>query len=195
MSDVLQRPTLVLNRNWRPIHVASVVRSLVLLWNEAARVVEPDEYRLYGWDEWAALEPREGDAVLRTTRGPLRAPEVICLMRYDRLPSMAVTFSRRNVAKRDHLTCQYCGAQPGWESITVDHVIPRSQGGATNWLNCVAACLDCNGKKADRTPEKAGMRLRKSPTRPEWKPLFSARSAGVASWDRFLDAVPVLAET
>jgi hypothetical protein len=50
-DDVLQRPTLVLNRHWRPIHVTSVVRALVLVWNDAARVVEPDEYRLYGWDE------------------------------------------------------------------------------------------------------------------------------------------------
>jgi 5-methylcytosine-specific restriction endonuclease McrA len=193
MSDVLQQPTLVLNRNWRPVHVTTVVRSLVLLWNDAARVVEPDEYRLYGWDDWAALEPRDGDRVLRTTRGPLRAPEVICLARFDRLPTTAVTFSRRNVAKRDHQTCQYCGTQPGWELITVDHVLPRSQGGATNWQNCVAACNDCNGRKANRTPEQAGMRLRKVPTRPEWKPLFSARSPAITSWSRFLDPEPAMA--
>ena len=56
--DVLERPTLVLNRHWRPVHVTTVVRALVMLWNDAARVVEPEEYRLYGWAEWAELEPR-----------------------------------------------------------------------------------------------------------------------------------------
>jgi 5-methylcytosine-specific restriction endonuclease McrA len=189
-DDVLQRPTLVLNRHWRPIHVTSVVRALVLVWNEAARVVEPDEYRLYGWDEWAEFEPPDGQPSLRTSRSRLRVPEVICLARYDRLPATAVTFSRRNVAKRDHHTCQYCGSQPGWEEISIDHVVPRSQGGATSWSNCVAACLVCNGRKADRTPEQAGMRLRKAPTRPDWKPLFSARSIPIASWSRFLDYEP-----
>ena len=193
MSDVLQRPTLVLNRHWRPVHVTSVVRALVLLWNDSARVVETEEYRLYGWDDWAALDPSDGGPVLRTTRGPLRVPEVVCLTRFDRLPSTAVTFSRRNVARRDHYVCQYCGDQPGWESITIDHVVPRSQGGPTSWQNCVAACMTCNGRKADRTPEQAGMRLRKVPTRPAWKPLFSARSAGPESWAKFLDDTPALA--
>ena len=55
---------------------------------------------------------------------------MICLAHFDRLPNTAVTFSRRNVAKRDHYVCQYCGAQPGADSITIDHVVPRSQGGA-----------------------------------------------------------------
>src|SRR3954454_24032181 len=56
-ADVLQRPTLVLNRHWQPVHVTTVVRALVMLWNDSARVVEPDEYRLYGWAEWTGQEP------------------------------------------------------------------------------------------------------------------------------------------
>ena len=97
----------------------------------------------------------------RTTAPPVVCvvPEVVALCRYDRLPGSAGTFSRRNVAKRDHHTCQYCGAQPGWEAITIDHVIPRARGGATSWTNCVAACIRCYARKADRTPEQAGMHL------------------------------------
>jgi 5-methylcytosine-specific restriction endonuclease McrA len=191
--NVLEQPTLILNRNWRPIHVTTVARALVMLWNEAARVVEPEEYRLYTWDEWARIEPPEGAPCIRSARARLLVPEVVCLTRFDRLPSTAVTFSRRNVAKRDHLTCQYCGAQPGWEAITVDHVVPRSRGGASNWSNCVAACVGCNARKADRTPEQAGMRLKRRPARPEWKPLYAARAARVESWNRFLDGEPALA--
>ena len=86
----------------------------------------------------------------------LRVPEVIVLAEYDRLPTAAVTFSRRNIFKRDHWTCQYCGAQPGSEELTIDHVLPRSQGGISTWENCVLACVACNKRKADRTPEQAG---------------------------------------
>ena len=125
----------------------------------------------------------------------MRVPEVVCLSRYDRLPGTAVTFSRRNVAKRDHHTCQYCGAQPGWEQVTIDHVVPRSQGGASSWTNCVAACVACNARKADRTPEQAGMRLRSHPARPEWKPLYAAHNVRIPSWTRFLpsELAPALA--
>jgi 5-methylcytosine-specific restriction endonuclease McrA len=184
--DVLEMPTLVLNRKWRPVNVTTVVRALVLLWNRAARAVEPEEYRLYDWDDWAALGPVEGRPCIRTSRQRLRVPEVIGLTNYDRLPGTSVTFSRRNVARRDHYTCQYCGDQPGAGAITIDHVVPRSRGGASCWTNCVAACDACNARKADRTPEQAGMRLRRRPARPEWKPLYSARGARVPSWDRFL---------
>ncbi len=92
----------------------------------------------------------------------LRVPEVVALQHFDRLPLAAVAFSRRNVAKRDHFTCQYCGSQPGVEDLTIDHVLPRAQGGTSSWTNCVAACAPCNARKADRTPEQAGMRLRKA---------------------------------
>jgi 5-methylcytosine-specific restriction endonuclease McrA len=191
--EVLDQPTLVLNRNWQPIHVTTVVRALVMLWNKAARVVEPDEYRLYDWDEWSRLEPDQGVPCVRSARSRLRVPEVVCLARYERLPSSAVTFSRRNVAKRDHHTCQYCGAQPGWERITIDHVLPRSQGGTSSWSNCVAACVECNARKADRTPGQAGLRLRRTPARPEWKPLYAAHGTRLESWEKFLASEPALA--
>lgn len=84
----------------------------------------------------------------------VRVPEVIVLTSYDRLPSNAVTFSRRNIFKRDRFTCQYCGKQPGSEELTIDHVLPRAQGGTSTWENCVLACIECNAKKADRTPDR-----------------------------------------
>src|SRR5207237_541269 len=111
------------------------------LWNYSAKVVDPDEYRLYAWEEWMTLAPRDGGPCIRTSRARLRVPEVVVLQHYDRLPLAAVTFSRRNVAKRDHYTCQYCGAQPGVEDLTIDHVVPRSQGGQSSWTNCVPGRL------------------------------------------------------
>lgn len=191
--NVLERPTLVLNRNWQPIHVTTVVRALVMLWNDVARVVDPEDFRLLSWSDWSELVPLDHEPCIRTARNRLRVPEIVSLSRYDRLPSTAVTFSRRNVAKRDHLTCQYCGIQPGWDAITIDHVLPRSQGGVSSWTNCVAACVSCNARKADRTPDQAAMHLRKKPERPEWKPLYAMHGHKVASWSRFLAHEPALA--
>ena len=104
-------------------------------------------------------------------------PEVIVLKTYDRLPTNSVTFSRRNIFKRDRFTCQFCGRQPGSEALTIDHVVPRSQGGTSTWENCVLACIDCNARKADRTPEQARMPLRHAPIRPDLEAaLRSARN-------------------
>lgn len=192
-TDVLAQPTLVLNRQWQPVHVASVARAVILLCTHTARVVDPDDYRLMSWDDWIQLEPDEREPCIRSARMRLKVPEVICLASFDRLPNTAVTFSRRNVAKRDHYICQYCGAQPGADEITIDHVLPRSHGGASSWTNCAAACIGCNAKKGDRTPEQAGMRLRRRPVRPEWKPFYAAGVVPVASWSRFLKLEPAMA--
>lgn len=183
---VLDRPTLVLNRYWQPVNVATVARALVMLWNESARVVDPESYRLYEWADWARLSPRDGEPCIRSVRFRLRVPEVIALTRYDRYRESTVTFSRRNIFKRDHSMCQYCGVRPGTSELTIDHVLPRAQGGVSSWENCVLACVACNARKANRTPEQAHMRLRKRPTRPDWKPMYAYSNVRIESWARFI---------
>ncbi len=186
VTQTLERPTLVLNRNWQPVHVATVARALVLLFSERARVVDPADYQLYTWADWSKLVPRDGERFIRAVRFRLRVPEVVTLCGYDRLPTAAVTFSRRNIFKRDRFTCQYCGAQPGSEELTLDHVVPRAQGGESRWDNCVLACLACNKRKADRTPHQAGIRLRKEPVQPTWRPLYAAHEVRIESWSKFV---------
>ncbi len=88
--------------------------------------------------------------------------------------------------------CQYCGAQPGLNGVTIDHVVPKAQGGGSNWLNCVSCCAPCNAKKADRTPEQAGMKLRRQPFKPEFKAFWQEQGARVASWERFVRHAPVM---
>jgi len=183
---ILDRPTLVLNKSWLPVSVATVARALALLWNEQARVIDPANYQLYNWSDWAALLPRDDEPIIRAVSRPIRVPEVVLLCRYDRQPNTHVTFSRRNIFKRDHWTCQYCGAQPGSEELTLDHVVPRAQGGRSTWENCVLACVRCNARKANRTPAQAGMKLRRLPERPQWRPLYGATAVRIDSWARFL---------
>ncbi len=185
-GSVLERPTLVLNRNWQPVNVATVARSLTMLWNESAHVVDPDDFQLYTWEDWSRLAPRDGEPFLKTVRFRLRVPEVLTLKHYDRARESAVTFSRRNLFRRDHNMCQYCGVRPGTAELTIDHVVPRARGGVSTWENCVLACVACNSRKADRSPAQAGMRLRKSPIRPSWKPHYASQGLRIESWSRFL---------
>ena len=184
--SVLQRPTLVLNRSWQPVSVATVSRALIMLWNASALVVDPDDFRLYSWSDWSKLVPRDGEPFLQAVTFRMRVPEVLTLTKYDRPREAAVTFSRRNIFKRDHATCQYCGSRPGTSELTIDHVLPRSQGGASTWDNCVLACVACNARKANRTPEQAHMHLRRKPFRPAWRPYYAAHGARIESWSKFL---------
>src|SRR5207249_9625457 len=123
-----------------------------------------------------------GEPAITTPRLRLRVPEVVTLTTYDCLPALIVRFSRRNVFRRDHFTCQYCGARPGSAELTIDHVVPRSHGGTSSWENCVLACVTCNRHKANRTPEQAGFVLRKKPLRPRWQPLYATCHVRIDSW-------------
>ncbi len=186
VCGVLAYPTLVLNRNWQPIRIATVARALVMVFNGTARVVDPESFQTYSWADWSRIRPREGERFIQAVTMRLKAPEVVCLNNCDRVPTNIVTFSRRNLFKRDHYVCQYCGRQAPADELTIDHVIPRSQGGLSTWENCVLACLECNKRKADRTPEQAGMKLRRKPFRPKWQPLYAMKEIRIESWSRFI---------
>ena len=170
-----------------------MARALTMLWNDTARVVDPVDYQTYDWQDWMQLRPSDGERFIQAVKFRLRIPEVVTLTGYDELPAAAVTFSRRNIHKRDHYTCQYCGVQPGSEELTIDHGIPRAQSGESRWDNCVLACITCNKHKADRTPEQAGMPLRKRPVQPMWNPpgtdaqrWSAAHEMRMKSWSKFV---------
>lgn len=188
--NVIDESVLVLNRNWQPVNVASVARAFTMVCKEAAAFVDVDTYEVLDWDRWAKRRPkpeevREGRYV-RSAHDRFCVPEVVKLLEYDRLPESHVTFSRRNLYKRDHYTCQYCKMQPGSDELSIDHVVPRAQGGESSWTNCVLSCIPCNAKKADRTPEQAGMRLANVPMKPEWEPSYAGRVGRNHSWAKFI---------
>ena len=111
----------------------------------------------------------------RQVRSPtlaVRLPSVVRLIHRFRRRQQRVRFSKQNLFARDRWTCQYCGRLQPIDRLTQDHVVPRALGGKTCWENVVTACVDCNSKKADRTVEQAGLRLRRAPRRPEWVPLL-----------------------
>ncbi len=102
--------------------------------------------------------------VIRSVSSSFPFPSVIRLGQYKRVPFKNIILSRKNVLRRDGHRCQYCGSTA--LPITIDHIVPRAQGGADSWENLVAACMRCNNMKGDRTPEKAGLHLRSTPRRP-----------------------------
>ena len=76
-------------------------------------------------------------------------------------------FNKLRMFRRDHYLCQYCGEALTSANVSLDHVFPKSRGGKDSWENCVTSCKLCNNKKNDKTPEEAGMKLKKIPTKPQ----------------------------
>ena len=189
-EHLLQRPTLVLNRRWTPIRTAPVQDAIGLVAKGTAMIIEPDSFEthdLLSWNDVSRMRAKVGEGLIRSPRLALVPPEVILLKTYEGEGGRAVVFSRKNLFKRDRYTCQYCGIQPGPEELTVDHVVPRSRGGTSTWENCVLACVECNKRKADRTPAQAGLKMRKTPRKPSWKALVQVPARDRReSWDKFL---------
>jgi 5-methylcytosine-specific restriction endonuclease McrA len=184
---MLSDPTLVLNRSWVAITTTTVQSALSLVYRGAARVIQPETYETYDFQTWAELRVAETDRVIRTVHLSITVPEVILLTRHDRMPARLVPFSRRNLYRRDSNSCQYCGRVCSTRDLSIDHVIPRSRGGKTNWENCVLACIPCNVRKGNRSLEQVGMRLIKHPIRPTWSPCLTVKlGRRLASWERFV---------
>jgi 5-methylcytosine-specific restriction endonuclease McrA len=191
MQAVLSRPTLVLNRNWMPIQTTTAKEAISLVAKGNASIIDPETYQVHTIETWndvsEAKEIFEGRAI-RSQRLHLRAPEVIVLSEYKGMGERSVVFSRRNIFKRDRYTCQFCNGQPGSKEMTIDHVMPKSRGGRSSWENCVLACIECNSRKADRTPAEAGMKLKTVPSKPSWRILSAVPPQDIQeSWEKFLD--------
>lgn len=189
-QTLLERPALVLNRAWTPIQVTSVREAISLVAKGSAVIIEPETYETHDlrtWNDVSRAKERLEHEMIHSTRLALVPPEVILLKVYPGVGERSVIFSRKNIFKRDRYTCQYCGAQPGPDSLTIEHVVPRSKGGVSTWSNCVLACVDCNRRKSDRTPEQVGMRLRSVPRKPAWTTLAHVPPRERReSWGQFL---------
>jgi 5-methylcytosine-specific restriction endonuclease McrA len=149
------------------------------------------EYRLFDFVSWAALTAELGDETVGAVNRRIRIPRVVVLQAYDRIPVGRVRFSRHNIFVRDGDTCQYCAAQLPRRQLNLDHVIPRAQGGKTNWTNVVTSCVPCNLRKGGRTPSQAGMRMIRAPRRPVWADLVRPRRFRVRyrEWLPFISSV------
>lgn len=183
--SVAKERVLVLNKVNCPLKVVSLKKAIKMLAKGRASVLDPTtEFTEYTWDDWSELRPAAEEAFIRGVRMNYRIPKIIKLTKYDKLPYMRITFNRQRIYQRDKYTCQYCGRQPGSEGLNLDHVLPRALGGLTTWENVVCACIQCNTKKADKTLQQAGMKLRRAPFRPKFQVL--TENIRVDCWQTFL---------
>jgi 5-methylcytosine-specific restriction endonuclease McrA len=186
---------LVLNRNFCAVHIANWQRALSLVYLDHARVVD-EEYRTYNFDDWRELSRMihtHPAGFVTTPTFRIAIPEVIVLQRYDKMPVGEVKFTRRNIYEHYGFRCCYCGHRYTTHELNLEHVLPKSRGGKTDWTNIVTSCVPCNLKKADRLPEEARMKLLIKPSRPKWKGsaslVLKAPFKMRASWQRFVDNV------
>lgn len=106
------------------------------------------------------------DEEIHWESGKMFFPSVVRLYRFVPRIAKKMKFNRKGIFRRDSYLCMYCGIALSKSHITIDHVIPTSQGGENTWRNCVSCCFECNSKKGNRTPEQAGMPLILQPTEP-----------------------------
>lgn len=140
---------LILNFSYEPLQFCSAKRGLVMVLSGRAEQIECDGY------------------VVRSPSISLQVPTVIRVLNLvKRKVRKNVSFSKKNILRRDNFMCQYCGERN--HPLTVDHIIPKSRGGKTIWVNVVVACKPCNMKKGSRTAREANMRLGKAPSRPKF---------------------------
>jgi 5-methylcytosine-specific restriction endonuclease McrA len=129
------------------LSVCNVRKAFVLLWLGKAEMVAA-----------------RSNSVLRTVRSAFPYPSIVRLSLYIHVPYKKVELSRKNILRRDNHHCVYCNKST--PPLTVDHVIPKSRNGGESWENLVCACVRCNNRKGNRTPEEANMKLRVKPFRP-----------------------------
>ena len=164
----MRNPVLVLNSNYEPINVCDFQRAMGLMLSEKASLIL----------DWRG--------VVHTTRATYPIPSVIRLSRMVRPPRPKVALSRREIFRRDHFTCQYCGKTTPLP--TIDHVIPKHLGGVHDWMNLVTACYYCNHKKGGRSLSETGMSLLKQPKEPPRSAsyIFQRYLSENAEWAEFL---------
>ncbi len=143
---MLNKSVLLLNQNYEPLTVCNIKKAIILIYLGKAEAIEND----LAW--------------VRSVSYRMPMPVVIRLICYARAPQRRILLNRKNLLIRDSYSCQYCGrkAQP----LTVDHIIPKQFGGKDTWENLVIACMPCNNRKANRTPEQASMKLLNKPKKP-----------------------------
>ncbi len=180
---VLSRRVLLLNASYEALGTVDVARAVCLVWKRTAEIVV-----------------RDGQLVLRSQHFTFEVPSVIRLLEYVDVRKRRNNSNKQRlrIMMRDKMRCQYCGVRGNAFELTLDHIIPRSRGGDSSPENLCAACIACNQRKGNRTPDEARMPLLATPsalrygldravlnhyamTRTEWRPfLFLDEDARIA---------------
>ena len=197
MNDILNKAiVLVLNRNWQAINVRTPQEAFCMMATNVSTALDielredarAETLRPVTWDEWITLPIRPQDSAVRTVRGAIRVPTVIVAVNYARVPKKRPKLCARAIRERDGNRCQYTGALLRPDEGSLDHVLPRSRGGADAWENLVWSSKAVNARKGNRLPHEAGLKLLTVPRAPKALPVSAhLRNAhDVADWKLFV---------
>lgn len=144
--EMINLPVLVLNQSYEPLNICRARRAVVLIFQGKAEMLE------------------NGTGFIHSASHEFSIPSVIRLDYMIKRPRYERKLTRLEIFHRDHYTCQYCGKET--RHLTLDHVVPRYRGGQHIWENVVSACVNCNRRKAGKSPREARMRLTRHPSPP-----------------------------
>ncbi|MCB0834292.1 MAG: HNH endonuclease [Bacteroidetes bacterium] len=165
---MLNGHVLVLNQNYEPMTICHVRKALILIFLEKAEIIEIVE----------------GKAI-RSVSHAFPWPSIVRLGSFVHRKNRGIMLSKKNILKRDGYQCQYCGTKS--HTLTVDHIIPKVRGGKDTWENLITACIHCNNRKGDRTPDEVRLTLLSSPRKPHHL-SFIQKHAGIQDdrWKPYL---------
>jgi 5-methylcytosine-specific restriction endonuclease McrA len=168
LTGEIVNDVLVLNFTYEALNITSFQRAVKLLFSGKAEIVH------------------RRDEIIKSTSYQMKLPSIIRMLYYIKRPMQKVALTKKNVLLRDDYTCQYCNLK-GERMMTVDHVLPKSKGGPSTWENLVCACMRCNNRKNNRTPEHANMKLKRKPKAPKYIPWIRVkRNTLPGEWHQFL---------
>lgn len=209
--NVLNQPVQVLNAAWQPLKPQNVKDAFTAMlggeegtnppalgldqefgidsegyvdWNDMKYSNPVD------WDTWITLPVRSYDLSIFTGRMLIRVPRTIIQPNFSKMPLITPRPTKDAIRKRDGGRCQYTGEEVSWGQGNIDHVIPRDQGGKNTFENLVWSKKEINSKKANKTPEQAGLKLIRKPTAPKSLPVSAAHTIAFhPSWVHFMPRV------
>lgn len=189
----MNQSTLVLNKSFAAVHICGMEKVMAMMFTGEAEAVD-ENLQCYNFKDWVELSAMMGEnrnGFVNTVTMKIAVPDVVRLLRFNKLPQRQVKFTRENVYRHYKKKCCYCAKTLTTFELTYDHVIPRAKGGKSEWKNIVLSCKPCNARKADKTPGEAGMRLLVQPSRPEWKGsgtlCVMAPAPMPVSWQQLID--------
>ncbi len=141
--------TLLLNSNYQILAFITEKRAIKLLIKDKVEVIS----------NWQGKK-------IYSSNGHVAHPATLRMKYHINLKPTKLMFSRKLILRRDAYICGYCEKPCKQTNLTIDHIIPKSVGGPNTFSNCITACLNCNRAKGNRTPEQAGMTLKRQPTIP-----------------------------
>lgn len=182
--------SLILSKNYEPLSVEGVKKTMKYLLNEQGKALDPETYNLFSFEQWIErYNVQIPESTVRTEKLWILIPDIVVLNRdaKQRRNRMHI-LSKRKVYDRDHNHCGYCNTKLNSTNRTIDHIVPISKGGAKfDYKNVVACCSECNGKKGNKLLSELGWELKTDVTNPSDSILaLIPKNKWLPTWESFL---------